>query len=138
MDAATCSGFSLPSPSGRTCATRPPSSAMPPTSFRKMWELSPRITLSPGRQCVVVAIRLPIVPVGTKRPASLPSSAAPRSSSALIVGSSPKTSSPTTASAIAARISGVGSVTVSLRRSINGDKAGAPLGIGEFHGLNEW
>jgi flavin-binding protein dodecin len=35
----------------------------------------------------------------------------------MIVGSSPKTSSPTAASAIARRISGVGSVSVSERRS---------------------
>ena len=54
----------------------------------------------------------------TNRPASLPSSSAARSSSALTVGSSPKTSSPTSASAMARRISGVGRVTVSERRSI--------------------
>ena len=36
----------------------------------------------------------------------------------MTVGSSPKTSSPTSASAIARRIAGVGWVTVSLRRSI--------------------
>ena len=64
--------------------------------------------------------RSPMVPDATKRPASFPSRAAARSSSALTVGSSPKTSSPTSASAIARRIAGVGLVTVSERRSIRG------------------
>src|SRR5512134_1855260 len=50
--------------------------------------------------------------------ASLPSIDAIRSCSALTVGSSPKTSSPSGASIIAARIAAVGRVTVSLRRSI--------------------
>jgi hypothetical protein len=50
--------------------------------------------------------------------ASLPSIAATVSWSRLIVGSSPYWSSPTGAAAIAARISGVGRVTVSERRSI--------------------
>src|SRR5690606_12982636 len=40
-----------------------------------------------------------------------------RSCNALTVGSSPYTSSPTSAASIAARIAGVGRVTVSLRRS---------------------
>ena len=48
------------------------------------------------------------MPLATNRPASLPVSSAARSSSAMTVGSSPKTSSPTSASAIARRISGVG------------------------------
>src|SRR5262245_36358068 len=59
-----------------------------------------------------------MVPEGTNRAASLPSSAATRSSRRLSVGSSLKTSSPTSAEAIAARIPAVGRVTVSLRRSI--------------------
>ena len=63
--------------------------------------------------------RLPIVPLDTNSPASLPSSSAARASSALTVGSSPNTSSPTSAEAIARRISSVGWVTVSERRSIN-------------------
>src|SRR5215212_442636 len=50
--------------------------------------------------------------------ASLPRSSATYSSSRLTVGSSPKTSSPSSASAIAPRIPCVGRVTVSLRRSI--------------------
>ena len=55
---------------------------------------------------------LPIVPLGTKTAASLPTRAAARRSSSLTVGSSPKTSSPTSAAAIAARMAGVGRVTV--------------------------
>src|SRR5579875_927877 len=61
-----------------------------------------------------------MVPDGTNRAASLPSSPAMRSSKRLTVGSSPKTSSPTSAVCMAARIAGVGRVTVSLRRSMNG------------------
>ena len=60
---------------------------------------------------------LPIVPEVTKRPASFPNRSAATASRRLTVGSSPKTSSPTSASAMARRISGVGLVTVSLRRS---------------------
>src|SRR5438132_815573 len=63
------------------------------------------------------AIWFAIVPVGTHTAASLPSSAATRSCSVLTVGSSPYTSSPTSAAAIAARIPAVGRVTVSDRRS---------------------
>ena len=62
--------------------------------------------------------RLAIVPEATNSPASLPSSSAARSSSALTVGSSPQTSSPTSAAAIARRIAAVGFVTVSERRSM--------------------
>ena len=58
------------------------------------------------------------MPLATNRPASLPRSSAARSSRAITVGSSPKTSSPTSASAMARRIAAVGRVTVSLRRSI--------------------
>ncbi len=62
-------------------------------------------------------IRFPIEPEGTYTAASLPSIAATSASSAITVGSSPQTSSPTSASAIARRISGVGRVTVSERKS---------------------
>ena len=78
---------------------------------------SPTITSSPGRQCSSSAIWLAIVPLGTNSAASLPRSSAARSSSARAVGSSPHTSSPTSAAAIASRIAGVGRVTVSDRRS---------------------
>jgi hypothetical protein len=61
-----------------------------------------------------------MVPEGTKSDRSLPVIAATSSSSARTVGSSPKTSSPTSASTIAWRIAGVGLVTVSLRRSMRG------------------
>src|SRR5262249_55969969 len=63
------------------------------------------------------ATRLPIVPEVTSNPASLPSRAAAVASRRWTVGSSPHTSSPTSARAIASRISGVGSVMVSDRRS---------------------
>ena len=64
------------------------------------------------------AVRLPWVPLVTKTAASRPSSSAARSSRAFTVGSSWKTSSPTSADAMARRIAGLGWVTVSERRSI--------------------
>src|SRR5260370_37699919 len=57
-------------------------------------------------------------PVGTKIAASFSKISAARSCRRLTVGSSPYTSSPTSASAIALRIAGVGWVTVSLLKSI--------------------
>src|SRR5690349_15625422 len=60
-----------------------------------------------------------MVPDGTNTAASLPSNSATRSSRRLTVGSSRKTSSPTSAACMAARMAAVGFVTVSLRRSIN-------------------
>ena len=60
-----------------------------------------------------------MVPLATNMAASLPILSAAISSRRLTVGSSPKTSSPSSASAIARRISGVGCVTVSLRKSIS-------------------
>src|SRR5262245_24162081 len=59
-----------------------------------------------------------MLPLGTNRAASLPTMAAARASSFFTVGSSPKTSSPTSASAIAWRMAGVGCVTVSERKSM--------------------
>src|SRR5262245_29929250 len=59
-----------------------------------------------------------MVPVGTKHAASFPMIAATFSCRAITVGSSPSTSSPTIASAIAFRMAAVGRVTVSERRSI--------------------
>src|SRR5262249_2625153 len=59
-----------------------------------------------------------MVPDGTNKAASLPRRAATRSWSRWTVGSSSKTSSPTSAACMAARMAGVGLVTVSLRRSI--------------------
>ena len=52
---------------------------------------------------------------------------AARASSSLTVGSSPKTSSPTRASAIARRMAAVGWVTVSERRSMTGGMAAASI-----------
>jgi hypothetical protein len=59
------------------------------------------------------AIALHIVPLGRKTAASWPSSSATRSHSALTVGSAKDCSSPTSAEAMARRISGVGRVWVS-------------------------
>src|SRR5215211_4550369 len=73
---------------------------------------------SPCRQCRPIASWLAIVPDGTKRAASFPRSSAMRASSRLTDGSSPKTSSPTSAAAIACRMPGPGRVTVSERRSM--------------------
>src|SRR3954471_14257567 len=92
-----------------------------------MWQLRSQSSSSPGWVWTLTAIWFDIVPDGTNRAASLPSRAATVSSSLLTVGSSPKTSSPTGASLMAARMAGVGRVTVSLRRSI---KAGAMRGSG--------
>jgi hypothetical protein len=71
-----------------------------------------------GRVSTRSATWFAIVPEGNHSARSLPSNAASRSCSALIVGSSPYWSSPTGAAAIAARIAAVGWVTVSERRSI--------------------
>src|SRR5438132_10867692 len=59
-----------------------------------------------------------MVPEGTYSAASFPSNRAVTSWRRLTQGSSPKTSSPTSASAMARRMPGEGFVTVSLRRSI--------------------
>src|SRR2546421_12994877 len=77
------------------------------------------MTACPRPTWVSTAIALPIVPLGTKRAASFPARSAANSCRRLIVGSSPYTSSPTSARYIAAFISGEGRVTVSLLRSIN-------------------
>src|ERR1700690_3136726 len=74
----------------------------------------------PGRAHVLIAIRFPIEPDGTNSAASRSKIWAARSCKRLIVGSSPYTSSPPSASAMALRMAGVGRVTVSLRRSIMG------------------
>src|SRR2546423_15088274 len=62
-------------------------------------------------------IWLPMVPLGTYTAASRSNSAATSASRALTDGSSPYTSSPTSASAIARRMPAVGRVSVSERRS---------------------
>jgi hypothetical protein len=73
---------------------------------------------SPGRVWQAMASWFPIVPEDTKSAASFPVISATAASSRRTLGSSPNTSSPTSASAIARRIACVGRVTVSLRRSI--------------------
>jgi hypothetical protein len=75
---------------------------------------------SPRAQWVSTETRFAMVPLETNRPASFPTRSAAIASSRLIVGSSPNTSSPTSAVAIASRMAGVGRVTVSLRKSMNG------------------
>src|SRR5438552_7062320 len=66
----------------------------------------------------MTAARLDCVPDGKKSPASVPKLSARTSWRRLTVGSSPKTSSPTSAFAIAWRMPGDGWVTVSERRSM--------------------
>ena len=108
-------------PSGRSSSERmlvPTMTAWPAASSMTRWCSRPAIVSSPRRRCASCETRLPIVPEATNRPASLPSSSAARSWRAMTVGSSPNTSSPTSASAIARRMAGDGFVTVSLRRSI--------------------
>jgi len=72
---------------------------------------------SPERALTRMPIRLPIVPLLTKRAASFPSRSAATSWRRLMEGSSPNTSSPRAAAAIASRISGLGIVSVSERMS---------------------
>src|SRR5690606_32783599 len=85
-----------------------------------MWHWRPSSTSWPGVVWDKSAAKLAIVPLGRKSAASLPSRNAAFSSRARTVGSSPKTSSPTAARAMASRIASVGWVTVSLRRSMTG------------------
>src|SRR4051794_38057596 len=75
------------------------------------------MTSSPRSQCAITAARLDCVPDGKKSPACMPKRSAQTSWSLLTVGSSPNTSSPTAASAMALRMPGEGWVTVSLRKS---------------------
>src|SRR5213083_1751030 len=96
-----------------------------------MCESRSRTTSWPARVWLTTETRLPIVPDATKRPAALPSRSAAIASRRLTVGSSSHTSSPTSARAIASRISGVGRVRVSERRSTmscTGFRLVSPLG----------
>src|SRR5207245_10751942 len=116
-----------------------------------MCESRSSTTSWPVRVWLTTETRLPMVPEATKSPASLPLRSAAIASSRLTVGSSSHTSSPTSARAMASRISGVGNVSVSERRStmscmtISGPSAlplsreplgGAPteIGVGELGG----
>ena len=118
--ARTSSGVNRPPPGPISVSWTPLDAAAPPVSCQSMWASRGTRTSSPGRVRVRIATWLAIVPVGNQRPASCPSSAATRSWSRLIDGSSPNWSSPTSAAAIASRIAGVGRVTVSERRSMDG------------------
>src|SRR5205814_3032880 len=82
-----------------------------------MWLSISRMTSCPGWVWLSRAQRLPMVPLGTKSEAALPTISAARCCRRWIVGSSSQTSSPTSAAAIAARIDSVGRVNVSLRNS---------------------
>src|SRR5438445_9098122 len=116
-DSRTWSGLRNPR---AVCAARictPPMTDAPATSLLKMWQSRSRTTSEPGCVWLHTERRLPCVPDATKRPASLPVRSAAMASRRLTVGSSSHTSSPTSARAMASRISGVGSVSVSERRS---------------------
>src|SRR5919112_1799795 len=95
----------------------PPIAAAAPNSYVTTCASAPASSSPPGGTSSCNAIWLAIEPDGQNSAASCPNSAATSRSSALTVGSSPNTSSPTSAFAIASRIAGVGRVTVSDRRS---------------------
>ena len=97
---------------------RPVNAPCAPSSARAMCADDSQRTSWPTPTRERTASTLAIDPVGVKSAASLPKRPATFSSRARTVGSSPYTSSPTSAEAIAARMASVGLVTVSLRRSI--------------------
>src|SRR6266851_9675397 len=112
-----------------------------------MCESRSSTTSWPVRVWLTTETRLPMVPEATKSPAALPRRSAASASSRLTVGSSSHTSSPTSARAMASRMSGVGRVKVSERRSTMScmklprgrglqplSRAAAPLGIGVLGG----
>src|SRR5438477_644131 len=114
----TCSGDRNPRSVfvGRICSC--PMTGAPATSLLNTCESKSSTTSWPGRVCVTTETRLPCVPEVTKSPAGLPSRCAASASRRRTVGSSPQTSSPTSARAMASRISGVGCVSVSDLKSI--------------------
>jgi hypothetical protein len=91
----------------------PLKTAGPPNSDREMWAMRSTRTASPGWVCVRIATALHIAPLGRKTPASFPSNSATIAWSRLVVGSSRRCSSATSASAMARRIPGDGLVRVS-------------------------
>src|SRR5438105_3625668 len=117
ITARTWSGRNRPSAVSSGRSWRPATTDAPATSFWKMWLSTSRMTSAPGWVWLRRAQRLPIVPLGTKSDASLPTICAARSCRRWMVGSSSQTSSPTSAVAMAARIDSVGNVKVSLRSS---------------------
>ena len=54
------------------CGNTPPSAEIPPPSNKKVCPRLPMMTSSPRWHCARTAIRFPIVPEGTNKPASLP------------------------------------------------------------------
>src|SRR5579885_2103161 len=91
---------------------------MPPCSYLYMCDRSPTMASCPRPQWVSSETRLPIVPLATNSASSLPRRLAASSWSLLTVGSSPNTSSPSSALCMASRMAWLGNVTVSLRKSI--------------------
>jgi hypothetical protein len=120
------SGASRPSTAARSTYPRgsvhvrivtPEIAPCAPISARAMWADDSHSTSSPAFTSTRTASRLASEPVTVNSADSNPNMSATRASRALTVGSSPYTSSPTSATAIACRIASVGRVTVSLRRS---------------------
>src|SRR5947199_4085306 len=115
--AATVSTSRSAATAGQVRVEIPPIAAAAPISYVTTCASASHSSSSPGGTSSCTAIWLAIEPVGVNSAASCPNIAATRASSALTVGSSAYTSSPTSAAAIAARIPAVGFVTVSDRRS---------------------
>ena len=105
-----------PAPISVSCT--PELAAEAPASCQTVWLSRLTITSSPGRVKTRNATWFAIVPLGSQSAASFPRSSAVRSWRRLMVGSSPNSSLPTGAAAMAARIAADGSVTVSERRSM--------------------
>ena len=118
MAGSMCFQVRMPRSAATARTKHPEKTAVVAISQSRMCARDSAITSWPGCVCRRMAIWLPMVPEGTNKAASRPNFSAARCSSKLTVGSSPYTSSPTSAAAIAARIWAVGRVTVSERRSI--------------------
>ena len=123
MSSADATARPSPASTGRTCT--PASAAAPAISQLTMCasgveqHLGARRGVHPDGRSDWPSCRW-----GRTAPASLPSSAATCASRRRTVGSPSRTSSPTSASAIARRMAAVGRVTVSERRSMTGVELG--------------
>ena len=95
-----------PAPISVSCT--PELAAEPPVSCQTAWLSRLTITSSPGRVRTRSATWFAIVPLGSQSAASFPSNSAVRSWRRLMVGSSPNSSLPTEAAAMAARIAADG------------------------------
>ena len=114
-----CTRSAVSTPSVTTgMSAQPAMLANPPASPIATCEAGSQMTARPRSESVSRLTIFPIVPLVTSSAASFPKSSAARSSSSLTVGSSWLISSPTAQRAIASRISGVGTVRVSLRSSM--------------------